>query len=175
MCHDENPENHPPIQPHCCPCCDHSEESSGVSRRGFIGGVSGIAMAGLSWSALSAAQSKQSADGLLEDSAPPRKTLVVKPIFIYSVYQRRPQTSWRPWGGIQTQSDADKEVRKITSELKTLESQADFPVKFQSVAAVKDQKGIAALKSDTTADVYLIYAAGGGQATLTDAIGLSAA
>ncbi|MEA1950960.1 MAG: sugar isomerase, partial [Planctomycetota bacterium] len=54
-------------------------------------------------------------------------------------------------------------------------SQADFPVKFQSVAAVKDQKGIAALKSDTTADVYLIYAAGGGQATLTDAIGLSAA
>ena len=184
MRHDESPENCPPIQPHCCPCCDHAEESradsgdvnsNGVSRRGFIGGVSGIAMAGLSWSALSAAQSKQSAGGLADEPAPPRKTLVVKPIFVYTIYQRRPQTSWRSWGGIQTQADADQEVKKITAELKTLQSRADFPVKFQSVAAVRDQKGVAALKTDTTADVYLIYAAGGNQATLTDAVGLSAA
>ncbi|MBN2295343.1 MAG: hypothetical protein JXM70_23130 [Pirellulales bacterium] len=177
MCPDESHENHPPIQPHCCPCCDHSEESQGdrggVSRRGFIGGVSGIAMAGLSWSALSAAQVKQSSGEPSAEPAPPRKTLVVKPIFVYSVYQRRPQTSWRPWGGIQTQADADKEVKNITAELKALESRADFPVKFQNVAAVQDQKAVAALKADTSPDVYLIYAAGGSMPTLTDAIGLA--
>ena len=173
MRHDENHENCPPIQPHCCPCCDHSEESDGnsggVSRRGFIGGVGGMAMAGLSWSALAAAQP---ADGLQAEPAPPRKPLVVKPIFIYGVYERRPQTSWRPWGGIQTQADADKEAKNIAAELQKLKSRADFPVEFQSVAAVQDQKGIAALKSDTTADVYLIYPAGGSGATLNDAIAL---
>lgn len=44
----------------CCPC-GHQGESDGLSRRGFLGGMGGaalggVALTGLSWSMLSAAE-----------------------------------------------------------------------------------------------------------------------
>ena len=179
MSQEKSLQNSPAIQPHCCPCCDHAKGSSGgaigniinsISRRGFIGGAGGVAMAGLSWSMLSAAQPEGGAD---ENSAPPRRPLRVKPVLIHSVYERRPQASWRQWGGIQTQADADKEVQRISGELKRLKAEADFPVEFLPISAVRDKKGIADLKGKGNPDVYVIYAAGGDTSDLNEAVKLA--
>src|SRR3990172_3878538 len=113
-------------RPHCCPC-GHDAEPSGISRRGFLGGMGataalgGVALTGLSWSALAAT-------GPEVHPAPPRRPLVVKPVFIYATYKPAKQTSWRSWGGIQTQQDADQEVARIKGELDKLRTTVDFPV-----------------------------------------------
>ena len=77
-----------------------TEGSAGISRRDFLAGagvLGGMALSGLSWSALAAAPDAATA-------APPRKPLVVKPVLSYDTPTRRPHTSWRNWGGIQTQA-----------------------------------------------------------------------
>ena len=43
-------------------------------------------------------------------AAPPRKPLVVKPVLTYDTPSPQKQTSWRTWGGIQTQQDAEAEA-----------------------------------------------------------------
>ena len=113
-------EHHHGFQAHCCPCCQPTEKSGdGMTRRGFLGGMGGaaalggVAMTGLSWTSLSAAESELPA-------ASPRKPLVVKPILVYSTPTRRSQSSWRNWGGIQTQQEADEECRVAAHELSRL-------------------------------------------------------
>jgi len=85
----------------------------------------------------------------------------VKPVFTYATPQRKSQTSWRPWGGIQTQEDADKEIQRIRGELEKIRAGADFPVKFLPVAAVKTPDDVKKLKDVASADAILVYAAGG--------------
>ena len=73
---------HPRFTAHCCPCCDRSEAAGdeALTRRGFLEGVGGlaalggVALSGLSWSAISADEPELPA-------ATPRRPLVVKPIF----------------------------------------------------------------------------------------------
>ncbi len=150
----------PQVRHSCCPCCpEHETAESGVSRRMFLGGMGGaalggIALTGLSWSALSAAE-----PGL--PTAAPRRPLVVKPVLIHGVYKPRPQTSWRPWGGIQTQQDADQEVARIRGELDKLQAQADFPVRFLPVTAVQSSGQVSKLPDFAAADAVLVYAAAG--------------
>ncbi len=90
-----------------------------------------------------------------------RQSLKVQPVLTYEIPQRREATSWRSWGGIQTEEQALTEKIWISSELKKLKQQADFPLEFLPVALVKnDQQAASAAKSDF--DVMLIYGAGGG-------------
>jgi len=169
MCPREH-DHSPSPRPHCCPSCDHSESpGGGMTRRGFLGGVGGaalggVALTGLTWSALSGAEADV-------PPAPPRRPLRVKPIFAYSTYRRAFQTSWRAWGGIHTQQDAEQEVSRINGELQKLKAQADFPVEFLPVAPVRNADEVAALKDLASADVLLVYAADGGSAI--DAAGKS--
>ncbi len=144
---------------HCCPCADHSAD--GMNRRVFLGGLGGaaalggIALTGLSWSALAAEQA--------EDATPPkRRPLVVKPVLAYDLPVRQPQTSWRSWGGVQTQKDVDSELARIKGELDKLQAAGDFPVAFLPVAAGRNAGELGAAKDEiASADLTLLYAAGG--------------
>jgi hypothetical protein len=144
---------------HCCPCAAHADSSpEGLSRRGFLQmsslAVGTVAMAGLTWSKLAAAEP-------INQPVTRRRPLVVKPILFYGTASRQPMTSWRGWGGIETKPQADEEMNRIKSELEKLQSSADFPVKFQPLSAVANDS-LASVEEDMkTADVVLAYAAGG--------------
>jgi hypothetical protein len=147
----------------CCGCegCG-SAAASGFTRRDFLrAGVAlgGVAMTGLTWSRLAAAEGAAGA----EPEAPPRKELVVLPILTYAIPRRRNQTSWRSWGGIQTEQHAEEEVKRIGGELKKLAGNADFPVRFLDVARARNGNDVKkALDAAKDADACIIYAAGGG-------------
>ena len=87
-------------------------------------------MTGLTWSTLSAGNPSVPV-------APSRRPLRVKPILLYSTYTPRPQTSWRNWGGIETQEQADAEVVRIRGELKQMKAKADFPIEYLPVSAIR--------------------------------------
>ena len=146
----------------CCPCCqDHS--SSDITRRGFLQGMGGaaalgVALTGLTWSEVSAAEKDN-------EAGPERRPLVVKPILVYSTPKPRPQRSWRSWGGIQTEQDAEAELRRIRRELDKLGDEADFPLEFLPVAGIKGSGELSGLSDLNKADVFIVYAAGGGMDT----------
>jgi len=155
-------------RPHCCPCSDPQETArDGITRRGFLGGMGGaalggVALTGLSWSLVAAAEAQG-------EAPPARRPLVVKPVLVYDIPTRRPQTSWRSWGGIETQQQADEEVARIKGELDKLQATADFPVKFLPVTATRGGQGAAA-EELAACDVVLLYAAGSGMAACDAAL-----
>ncbi len=143
------------------PCCGGSHAKNEMSRRQFVGvtgtGALGpIDLTGLSWAAIIGGQQA-------ERKIPVRKPLVVKPVLTYEVPERKPQTSWRAWGGIQTEKDAAEEIVRISGELKKLGEKADFPVSFLPVSGVRDRDGINNMKDIDQADLLIVYAAGGWQ------------
>ena len=148
----------------CCPC-GGQDPTKGVSRRDFLQGVGSVALAstaitGLSWSAVSAAEK--------DDGAPKRRPLKVKPILVYSTPRRRNQTSWRSWGGIQTEQDAGKEIIRIQNELRDIRANADFPVEFLPASKIRGKGEVASVPDLDKTDVIMIYAAGGGMDTFDE-------
>lgn len=148
--------NHCVPEPSRCSCCPSAPSGRGFSRRRFLGGaaLAGAALQGLAWPLLSARESEEAAP-------PPRKPLVVKPVLLYSTPRPRKQTSWRSWGGIQTQSDVQAELKRIRGELAALEKTADFPVEFLPVAGFQRSAEVKGLEDLEEADTVLVYAAGG--------------
>jgi len=148
------------FQPHCCP----NEYSAGrahpgFTRRTFLKGMGATAFAGmalgkLSWP-LAAGADAESDVGLI------RKPLRVKPILSYELPERRPQTSWRNWGGIQNRSDVEQESGRIRGELDKLRSAADFPVEFLPLSGVRKAPDLASVTDLAGSDAILLYAAGG--------------
>lgn len=65
------------------------------------------------------------------------RALVVQPVLMYQVAQRRPATSWKSWGGVQSDEAAATEAQKIDGELQTLCSRAQFPLKVLPTVKVK--------------------------------------
>ncbi len=152
----------PPLRCTCCPSGGHHSDDA-ITRRDFLQGVGGAtllgaAFTGLTWSMVAMAE----AEG---ETAPKRRALVVKPILVYSVPRRRHQGSWRSWGGIQTEQDATNEVAKIDVELKGISGKADFPVEFLPVGKTRGGTNDPSLGDLKKADVFLVYAAGGGMGT----------
>jgi len=161
----EHPTVHP-MRTSCCPCGGAGE---GIHRRTFLQGMGGVtvmgtALTGLTWTSIAMAS------GEAEPAGPQRRPLVVKPVLTYETPQRRAQTSWRSWGGIQTQGDAEQEMRRIQGELDGIEQQADFPVTFLKVTGVRRPEEVTKLHDLEQADVCMVYAAGGGMG-IFDAIG----
>jgi len=65
------------------------------------------------------------------------RKLRVQPVLMYRIPQRRPATSWKSWGGIQTEQAASQEAKRISQELSSLSNVADFPLEILPVVKVK--------------------------------------
>ena len=141
-------------------CCgEHGFASNGITRRKFVqvtgaGALGTVALSGLSWTTIVSEQA--------DDKFPnQRQPLLVKPILTYEVPQRREKTSWRSWGGIQTEQDAAEEKIRIGEDLKAIASRSDFPVSFMPVSAVRRNQDLSTITDLDSADLFLVYAAGG--------------
>jgi len=148
--------------PSNCHCCGgyNSIVPGEITRRKFIqmtgtGALGTVALSGLSWAEFGTGQNNYNYNT-------GRIPLVVKPVFTYEIPERRPQTSWRNWGGIQTEHDAREEIVRIQKELQTLGSGADFPVSFLPVSGVRSVEELDMLDDLDSSDMFLIYPAGGG-------------
>lgn len=130
-----------------------------ITRRKFIrmtgaGALGTVALSGLSWTELGEGKT-ESGYNLL------RKPLVVKPVLTYEIPQRRSQTSWRNWGGIQTAEDVREEIERIQNELEKIASGADFPVSFLPVSSVRSVEELSKIEKLDSCDMFLIYPSGG--------------
>ncbi|MGB9905787.1 MAG: sugar isomerase [Candidatus Saccharicenans sp.] len=150
-----------PGQAWCCPAGGSSPSTkSTLSRRSFLKGVGfttlgTLGLKNVSWKTLAATLP-------IEPLADYRSPLRVKPILVYDIPVRAHQTSWRAWGGLQTQAQAEEELARIRGELSLLKKKADFPVEFLPVSGIKSAAEIDRLKEDlASADVIIVYAAGG--------------
>ncbi len=145
---------------HCGNRCPPAGYLAGdVTRRTFIAEVGGLAAGALALSGL-----ETFAGNVV--GAPPRpprfrKPLKVQPVLLYDTPKRREGTSWRNWGGIQTEADARKEQASIAAELATLTKQADFPLEFLPLVAATSGAGAATAIGGAAFDTLLLYAAGG--------------
>ena len=148
------------VEPRCCPHGSRVGNPARVfSRRSFLKGlgstaVAGVALGRLSWP-LSREARCESEIGLL------RQPLKVKPILSYEIPQRRLQTSWRSWGGIQTRSDAEQEFERIRLELEKLRLAADFPLEFLPLSGIQKASDVVSITDLAAFDTILLYAAGG--------------
>jgi hypothetical protein len=152
---------HSPSACHCPGCAATASSSPslpGVTRRHFLHGVGAAAVGGVAFSALdlSAAESA----GLPRRGPLPRRPITVQPVLTYEVPQRREATSWRSWGGIQSDADADQERARIERELAEMARGADFPLELRPVQAVKAVEAAANLARGDH-DVTMIFGAGG--------------
>lgn len=148
------------MKPGCCPSPRLNLPGyREFTRRNFIKTVGGttlsfVALSGFTWPLLTGLTREESY-GIK------RRALVVKPLLIYETPEYKHQTSWRSWGGIQTEQDAANEIARISDELKTIKAQADFPLTFLPVAGIRSAGDINNIGDMTSADVFLVYAAGG--------------
>ncbi|MGC8834764.1 MAG: sugar isomerase, partial [Armatimonadota bacterium] len=147
------------MRPRCCG--DLHRCASGISRRELLAGVGIAALGAATVSSLSAvAEAKEAAP-----TVPLARTLTVQPVLVYSVPTRQKATSWRAWGGIQTEQQASEERERIQRELESLAKSADFPLEILPLISAKSPQELSSL-SGRRFDVTLMYAAGGWEDTL---------
>lgn len=146
-----------------CRCCSASfcsgARESGVSRREFLAGVGAVTASGLALATLTAT----AADKPKEPSRLPpiNIRLRVQPVLVYQLSTRRNATSWRPWGGLQTEEIAAQEKERIGRELAEMASAADFPLEILPLVTAKNAEQATAVANGRH-DVTLIYAASSG-------------
>ena len=145
-----------------CGCCSqgrlHESAGEGVTRRDFLAGVSALSTSGV----LSAAIQPGSAGtaAAADARAMPVAPLKMQPVLIYSTPARRDATSWREWGGVQTDAAAAEEASRIEAEFARLRTEAAFPLEILPLIRVKD-KDQAARAAAGDHDGVIMYAAGG--------------
>lgn len=88
------------------------------------------------------------------------KELVVQPVLMYNIPQRREGRSWRSWTGLQSQEAVDKEAARIERELAELAKSAGFGMRVLPLARVTNPQQVAPL-AESGADAVLVYAADG--------------
>jgi hypothetical protein len=91
--------------------------------------------------------------------------LKVQPVFMYSLPTRKEATSWKSWGGVQTEPAVAEECARIDAELKRLANQAEFGLEILPLVRVTTPE-VARNLPDRAWDVTLICACTGGGQTL---------
>jgi hypothetical protein len=90
----------------------------------------------------------------------PGKPLTVQPVLMYATPERRHATSWKTWGGVQTEESAMEEAKRITGELQAISAGAGFPMEVRPLLKVRTPEA-AARARDARADVTVLYPATG--------------
>ena len=88
------------------------------------------------------------------------RKLTVQPVLMYRIPERRPATSWKSWGGVQTESAASEEAERISRELNALSTGANFAFEILPVAKVKTVEQASRVHM-TDYDVIIVYPATG--------------
>jgi hypothetical protein len=88
------------------------------------------------------------------------RPLIVQPILMYALPNKRDQASWRSWGGIQDEPAVADEVRRIDHELAQLTAHAAVPLEIRPTARVTAASQLAPLAAQTH-DITLVYPATG--------------
>ena len=144
---------------HCCPPPQPaiSESLFQQNRRSFLAGTeaSGSELGGLSLESILSGVSSQQIP-----MPAGRVPLIVKPILLHDLPQRRERNSWRAWGGIHTPEAAREEAVKITAELAGIRKSADFPVEFMEVSTVTNMSDMVEHPDVNKADMLIVYGAG---------------
>ncbi|HYK89158.1 MAG TPA: sugar isomerase [Acidobacteriota bacterium] len=146
---------------HCkCMCSGNPasfQSPFGVSRREFLYSVGALSIAGLAGRPGEAAL-----QGVAPKRGPkPLLPLRVQPVLTYEIPKRREATSWRNWGGIQTEEGAVAEKNRIGGELSDLSTKTGFPLEVLPTVTVLNLEQAATVARGSY-DVLLLYAAGGG-------------
>ncbi|MCX6622625.1 MAG: sugar isomerase [Acidobacteria bacterium] len=124
------------------PCCMH-----GVTRRRVLAGLSSLPLV----------------SAVAPGAAPTvgqRLPLRVQPVLIYDLAKRKPQTSWRGWGGLFTEKEVGEEKSRIQGELASITKSAGYPIEFlplREATNVEQAKEVAS----TEYDAVLLYPAAG--------------
>jgi hypothetical protein len=127
----------------CHACC-------GLTRRQLIASVSAAAPA-----AFALQPPREEAPVTRE-----RRPLRVQPVLVYQIYKRRPQTSWRPWGGLFTEAEVNDEKARIQNELAGVDCAGACPIEFLPLRTVSSAEE-AKTRGQGEHDVLLLYAATG--------------
>ena len=141
----------------CCGCASHAD---GMDRRAFFASIGGSALGASVLAGCATTGAGRGAVAAAPRSAPARrtKTLTVQPVLACAVYERREQTSWRPWGGLHTEADISEEMKRIQAELDALRAKAEFPLEIRPLVRVANEKEAGPVV-DGDAAVMLIYGA----------------
>lgn len=126
-----------------------------VTRRQFLAQAA-VTTGGLALSAAAPRGSTPARDTI--HLSPVNKPLKVQPVLAYTLYERKPATSWRWWGGILSEQDAAQEKERIHRELAQMASSAEFPLEILPVTAVQNP-GQAQTAAQGGHDVAIVYAA----------------
>lgn len=127
-------------------------EFVGLTTTSIAGGVLGLGV-------------PNAASGKTEEWDPDRpfvvtgRKLTVQPILMYRIPERKDATSWKSWGGVQTESAASKEAERISKELNALSTETSL-FEILPVTKVKTvEQALQVHKNDY--DVVIVYPATG--------------
>lgn len=98
------------------------------------------------------------------------RPLKVQPIFMCALPTKKEQTSWRSWGGVQTEAAVNEEMARITGDLARMAVKADFRLQLLPVAKVTSSEAADALARQDH-DVTLLYACTGSGSLLRACLG----
>jgi hypothetical protein len=133
--------------------CMNRREFVGLTTASIAGGILGIG---------DSAHANSNTEGWNPDKPliTTGKKISVQPVLMYRIPQRRHATSWKSWGGVQTEEAAAEETKKISRELNSLSADADFPIEILPVVKVKTvEEAQQVHKKDY--DVIVVYPATG--------------
>jgi len=134
---------------------------SDMNRREFVGlTTASIAGGVLGFSAPAHANSSAEVWNPEKPLISTGKKLAVQPVLMYRIPQRRHATSWKSWGGVQTEQAVAEEAARISKELTSLSAGADFSFEILPIAKVKTvEEALQVHKNDY--DVIVVYPATG--------------
>jgi hypothetical protein len=141
----------------CCPCeSDQRCAGTAFTRREFLTAAGITTAAGLTWSGSMAAASSGPEERKRQQ--PIAVPLKVQPVFNCEIYQRKPATSWRVTGAIQSEEELREEEKHVRRDLDAMAASADFPLQVLPLVTVQTvEQATAVAKADY--DVMIMYAA----------------